>query len=295
MIKNLKVNTKKVAAITGLTFMLALLPGCGKENHQEMQIELSNGVRDSETKLPTRINVSLSNKSKKRTTTLIDLLDEVKDSTSFDEMMNENDVRNVDLIDKYIDLSERLHKMEFDRSDMSDDIFLLNVTDLKILMSYYDNKRDFSSDELCYIEKKLTKQERLVNEYIYNSYDVVSAVVMSGLKSKILDVKGVEINRDHYNDIRIQNAEYSNYNDPSIGMLNIEQYKADRNSDLGKLLESVFQMQERGINPSSETIPYEYNPDRNKLIKDSINNLKTALNYYYEDGIFHRLVRKKHV
>ena len=62
------------------------------------------------------------------------------------------------LIDKYIDLSEKLHKMNFDRNDTSDDNFLLDITDLNSFYNKYKEYIPVSSFQQSVLMDRIVEQ-----------------------------------------------------------------------------------------------------------------------------------------
>lgn len=250
--KNLKFNTKKIGCLIMLSASLVLANSCSRKDDTD----------------------------KKK---IIEVLSETKNTTYFDEIIGENRLNDIYLIEQHLEISEELHNLKFERINNInlDEENLLNPDEIRGKMYLYNKKYELSNKELLELRRVLTVQEKLVNTNIYNSYSTMEMATLIGLKTELLTVKGLDITE--YDMMTIPNGKTSRFNEGESSYLYLNEYKVDRNLGIGKLLVSIYEMQQKGITTNPRKSNEDaYNPDRNACIRNAILNLKTVLRENYK-------------
>lgn len=248
--KNLKFNTKKIKAIMLLSTSLVLC-GCSKTDEDKKKI--------------------------------IEVLEEAKDTTYFDEIMESERLDNLYLLEEYLEISKNLHDTKFQRIEDVDrnEQELLTPDEIRGKLYLYQARKNLSNKEQEDLDRTLTIQEKQVNSKIYYSYNFMANATLIALKTEILTVKGLD--ETAYDTINIQEYSKSGLDIPGTCYVYIDEYKANINSSLGNLLKSVYLMQQEGeTGYTYKTINVDiYNSDRNKFIQDAIDNIKNVLREDY--------------
>ena len=233
MINNIKINMKKMALLIGLSTVL--MTGCSKK-HMELKTTYNSN----------------------------------KEITVFDELYSEESIEKLEELIKYIQISEKIHSMRFERTPIE------NI------------KENYTLASIDYIEQliqdknyeELNIQEQLVNNYIYSrGYDIVYMACKKLLEAKELDVLGFdETAEDH---ITI-NEKKSGINDPESRYIDMGVFKVEHTSSLGNLYLSMYEMNNKGYAYGSTKKAYSYNKDRNELILRAIDRIVSVIPIEYK-------------
>ena len=261
MMKNLKFNTKKIAAILSMSLGLTLMTGCS--NHQKVS----------------------------------KIVSEMQDTTCLDEVMTNEGLEKIDELLEYIDLSNTMNKLKLKDVDINLEEFnLLSPYDIRKLLSAYKNKDNsdyLSKEDRSLLKKELIIEKYLVNDYIYQSYDLVADFLLAVLKSEILDAEGLDENSIESIKILGEKESLINNTPTTIGdyiLLTDDIKTSDKN--LWNSLKSLYSMQNKGESNNKNYEPTAYNKGRNKMIKEAINRgIKTAKKEYIinEKGFMKKL------
>ena len=216
---------------------------------------------------------------------IIEVLAETKNTTYFDEIMSEERIYEIYSIEQYLELSEELHDLKFERLEnfTLGEQSLLNPDEVRGKIYLYGKKKELSDRDFNELQQTLTIQEKLVNRYIYNSYGTMEAAALVGLKTELLTIKGLD--ETFYDAIIIPDSNDSQLNDAESAYVYLDEYRAKRSLGIAKLLESVYEMQQKGDSATHVISDKEsYNSDRNQFIREAITNLKTVLTENYESN-----------
>ena len=253
--KNLRLNIKKISLILGMSVGLTLMGGCSQKSENKKVIEI---------------------------------VDEMKDSTCLDELIGANKLEAIDELLEYIDLSKTLNRLKIKDVDINiNDYKLLSPYEIRKLITIYTNKdapKYLTETERIQNEEELLAEKKLVNSYIYNvGYNISKDFLLAVLKSEILDAQGLDENSANTITIVSEKESYINRIPLPFGDIirltdNIE--TSDRN--LINSLASFYYMEKKGETRNIRTSdPSEYNKDRNKMIKEAIENgIKTSKKEY---------------
>lgn len=225
-------------------------------------------------------------------TSFVEILEENKDNTCLDEILEEEeiDIERVDLINKYISLSEKLNTVNLDDVTLNGQE-LLSPYEISIMMDAYTNiNGKMSSEDREKLKVELSVQEKLVNSYIRDSYDFMKDVSLLTSKAKILDSKGLD--ESSLSDVVIggrQDNFFAKLDYRDQGKLNhINVFTDDKG--LGRLVNSIHNMQNSGnssfnaqYNSDAPTEnDYKYNSARNNYISSAIDDVKFVVDLDYK-------------
>lgn len=242
------------------------------------------------TTLSTLITMSgCNNKKDLEEKTITQVIEEKQDNTYLDEIMEEKNItfNEVDTLISYINLSKKLHKMEFYRGEIDEEklkeMKLYSPEEIEQLITDYKEQQKNSTNidvELDTI-KNLNYQEALINKYIYEQgYKITETLFIVIGKSKIIDA--TMLSEKDYNDITILGSDYSNVNNPSselfVGFkVNDEIIKAKHGDFMYDFANRLYYHQDN----CNSNIPFKerikYNEDRNKYLLESINMAKDMI------------------
>ena len=245
---NLKINAKKISLILSMALGMSLVGGCSNKN---------------------------SNKS------VVEIVDEVKDVSCVDEIISEEDLLKIDKLLEYIELSKILNDLKIENVDVDLDQFrLLSPYEIKKLIVVYTNKKAskyLTDGELSLVKTDISVEKQLVNNYILESgYNLTEAFLIDVLKSEVMDAK--ELDKSSYNSLTISSEEDSLVDSMTSNFWDYIYLTDDvKTSDkaIVKALKSLYRIQ--GSDDSKDNIAYEYNPDRNRLVKTAIENGKQVI------------------
>lgn len=247
---NLKLNARKISLILSMSLGMSLVGGCSNKNIDKSVVEI---------------------------------VDEVKDFSCVDEVIGDEDLLKIDRLLEYIELSKMLNDLKIENIDVDLEQFrLLSPYEIKKLIAVYTNKKAskyLTDGELSLVKTDLSVERQLVNNYILESgYYISEAFLIDVLKSEILDAKGLD--KSSYNSFTISSEEDSLVDSMTSNFWDYIYLTKDiKTSDkaIVKALKSLYRIQGNEDGNSKENTSYEYNPDRNRLIKTAINNGKDVI------------------
>ena len=214
--------------------------------------------------------------------------------TCFDELVGSGCFDLIDELEKYISISNRLHRMSLkDNTSINDyiDSKLLPADDILYLIECYEDKdyHDVSKDE---IRCQLYVQNKHVNSYIHDhGYSIMANATLFGLKARVADAAGLSSDEAYLLSVMDQST-FEELTDFAFSKVYIGDYDIGRCSDYLDLARSIYDMQNNDTAVSNSNDRVVYNSDRNKLIMNAINNLKKCLNNDYVIDSKNRVRRK---
>ena len=264
--KNLQINTKKIAILLGMSIGLTLVGGCSNKNN-----------------------------NKKVSDTVIS----VKDKTCLDEILSYSGMKIMDELQEYIELSSELNKINIKDTKVNIENYeLYTPLDIKKLIVIYKSKdaqEKLSKEEFKEIKKEIIASKYLINEYLANDgYEITEEFLKAVLKSEILDAK--ELDKNSINTITILPEEESHINSTPSGFNDYIYITDDiktNDKNIKDTLYSLYSMQSNEEQNNNNEI-IEYNKNRNKTINNAINNgIKTLKkDYIIKKDILKKTKRK---
>ena len=249
MIKNLQINTKKL-------------------KHGMKKMVLVAGLSGMILTLPG------CSEDKDSTNTLYDTALEYEAINSFDNILNSYDLSEVADLEKYINYAKKMHKMNINREK---DVSLENQTIKEdAYIEYFINHPEKNPEEFLI-------QEKLINKYIYDHYEMMEKICKVCLQAKIVDAYNLPY--DSYDNIEIppQTIEDVPLDAYMTFSINEKDYtvKIPLSSMMDKELNSLYQMENKGGEFSYKETPeenqYQYDETTIQAMENAITNTKNLL------------------
>lgn len=223
----------------------------------------------------TYLIVSLFNK-KQKNNDIKNVITTEAQNTYFDDFMYEDLEKELIELQKYIELSNELEKLIGKKYTIEDKSLeneqLKSPEEIKVLFEQYnENKKDIE------LLKELKIQAALINLYLKtDGYDILANALIYALKIEIVDAYGFDenISKEILDSITIPSYNEMNWGNPehSQDSIKVGDNFIELSLKLKNILSRIYELQDNS--GKENTVGYNYNKDRVKLLEDSFDTLE---------------------